>query len=223
MIVRMIIQIVASHIVFGALLFLPAGTMKWLGAWVFLGEMLVLTVAAGLWLARRDPALLIERLRSPVQRSQIPADKVFMGALVVLFPSWFIFMALDAVRFHWSHMPLWSTAFGALSLGLAVWIGCLTFRENSFAAQVVKVQQGQTVATAGPYRYVRHPMYAGGIFYFIGVPSILGSCWGFAGSILLTAAIVGRILAEERALAGALPEYEEYAKRVRYHLIPLVW
>ena len=85
-----------------------------------------------------------------------------MAAVMLLFVVWLILMPLDAVRFGWSEMPGWVQVLGALGLVLSFYVLFLTFRENAYLALVVKVQEerGQTVVTSGPYRYVRHPMYA---------------------------------------------------------------
>ena len=153
MIVKLIVQIIIWYGGIGILLFLSAGTLKWPGAWAFLVELTALGLIAGLKLARHDPALLRERLSPPIQKDQAPADKVFMGALLVLFTMWLVFMAFDAVRYRWSSVPGVVQVMGGLGIALSIWISYLTFRENSFAAPVVKIQKdrGQRVISTGPY------------------------------------------------------------------------
>jgi protein-S-isoprenylcysteine O-methyltransferase Ste14 len=125
----------------------------------------------------------------------------------------------------WSAVPAWLAAPGALAVLLACYIAYLAFRENSFAAPVVKIQKerAQTVITTGPYRYVRHPMYAGMIFYLLGAPLLFGSWWGLLWGLALLGLFAIRILIEERTLKKELQGYSEYTVRVRYRLIPLVW
>jgi hypothetical protein len=96
---------------------------------------------------------------------------------------------------------------------------------NSFAAPVVKIQEsrGQTVITSGPYRHVRHPMYAGGLMFLVGTSLLLGSWWGLITMPILTLLLAVRIQIEENALRAGLKGYEDYARRVRYRLIPLIW
>jgi protein-S-isoprenylcysteine O-methyltransferase Ste14 len=96
-------------------------------------------------------------------------------------------------------------------------------RENTFAAPVVKIQEGQRVIETGPYAIVRHPMYASALFLFIGVPLLLGSWLGLAFSALLILAIAWRAVQEERVLRAELRGYEDYTTRVRYRFIPFVW
>jgi protein-S-isoprenylcysteine O-methyltransferase Ste14 len=164
-------------------------------------------------------------LRSPIQKEQSAQDKIVTGLLLLLFFGWFVFMALDAVRFKWSSVPAWLEIPGALGVLLACYIGYLTLRENTFAALVVKVQRerAQTVISTGPYRYVRHPMYAGMLFYLLGAPLLLGSWWGLLWGCGLLVLFVLRLLIEEGTLRKQLEGYNEYAARVRYRLVPGVW
>ncbi|HEX4329175.1 MAG TPA: isoprenylcysteine carboxylmethyltransferase family protein, partial [Burkholderiales bacterium] len=101
----------------------------------------------------------------------------------------------------------------------------LVFRENSFAAPVVRIQaeREQRVITSGPYRFVRHPMYSGAMLFFFGLPLLLGSWWGLAGAAFLVVLFGVRTVIEEAALVQGLPGYEDYRSRVRYRLIPRVW
>jgi protein-S-isoprenylcysteine O-methyltransferase Ste14 len=225
MLVRCLIQTVLCMALLAILLFVPAGTVKWPGAWIFLIESSVISIVLGLWLARHDPELLKERMRSPIQKEQSTEDKIVTGLLLFFFFGWFAFMALDAVRFRWSTVPSWLQAPGAFGVLVACYIGYLTLRENTFAALVVKVQEerAQKVITTGPYRYVRHPMYAGMIFYVVGAPLLLGSWWGLLWGCGLLALFAIRVLIEERTLRKGLPGYSEYAAQVRYRLVPGVW
>ena len=225
MLMKLLVQTVLWLGVMAIILFGPAGTIRWTGAWIFLIETFVISVVFGLWLARHDPALLKERLRPPIQKGQSIQDKIVTGLLVLLYLGWFVFMALDAVRFQWSSVPAWLQVPGALGVFVACYIGYLTLRENTFAAPVVKIQKerAHTVITSGPYRFVRHPMYAGMIFYLFFTPLLLGSWWGLLWGLVLLALFAVRIQIEEGTLRRELQGYNEYARRVRYRLIPGVW
>jgi protein-S-isoprenylcysteine O-methyltransferase Ste14 len=224
MAIRLIVQTLVWYGLMGALLFGAAGTLAWPGAWAFLLGMGSIGLAIGLVLARHDPGLVRERLAFPVQKDQTPADRVVTSVLLLLIFAWLPFMGLD-VRFRWSVMPVWLQVLGALSLLLSLLIITLTFRANSFAAPVVKIQRerGHAVATGGPYRYVRHPMYSGSLFFFIGTALLLGSWWGLAFAPVFALLLAIRIPLEERALRAGLAGYDDYAARVRYRLIPMVW
>src|SRR5262245_9605483 len=204
----------------GALLFLSAGTLDWSNAWIFMAEFVIGGLAVTLWLAWRDPGLLKERMGGPFQKAQAFWDKVFMAFIIVVWFSWLVLMALDVKRWSLSHMPEALNYVGAVLIPIGFFIVWLTFRENSFAAPVIKIQKerGQ-----GPYRIVRHPMYAGGLIYMIGMPLLLGSWLGLLVLPLIVGALSLRIFIEEAALRQGLPGYGDYAARVRYRLIPGVW
>src|ERR1700678_2050261 len=171
MVTKLIVVTLVWFGAFGAILFVSAGTLSWPGAWAFLAEMVGPGLAIGLWLGRHDPALFHERLRPLVQRDPGPAGKALMSLCLVLMVCWLVVMGLN-MRFQWSLAPPWAQVLGAVGIAVSIYSGYLTMRENSFAAPVVKVQKdrGQTVVSTGPYRYVRHPMYAGAVFYFVGTP-----------------------------------------------------
>jgi protein-S-isoprenylcysteine O-methyltransferase Ste14 len=209
----------------GALLFLPAGGLHWPGAWAFLAEMAGLGLASGLWLARRDPGLLAERLAPPLQRQQSPADRALMAVFLLLWVGWLAAMGFET-RWHGpAQLPPWAQAVGALLVALGLGIACLAFRANSFAVPVVKLQKdrGQRVATGGAYGWVRHPMYAGALVFLLGTPLLLGAWRGLAWVPVLGALLAWRIVLEENLLRAGLEGYAEYAARVRYRLIPGIW
>jgi protein-S-isoprenylcysteine O-methyltransferase Ste14 len=104
-----------------------------------------------------------------------------------------------------------------------MWIGFLTFRANSFAAPVVKIQAEQTVVTSGPYRFVRHPLYAGALFFFLGLPLLLDAWRGLFFVPFLILGLAARAVGEERVLRSGLAGYADYAQRVRYRFLPFVW
>jgi protein-S-isoprenylcysteine O-methyltransferase Ste14 len=224
MIAKLLLQNLLYVAGMGALLFAFAGTLHWQAAWIFLGTMIVLGVASGSWLARRDPALLAERMKPMMQEGQPAADKKFMLMFGTAALSWLIVIGLDR-RWHGSVMQVAWQALGLalllLSTGFILWV----MRENSFAAPVVKVQaeRGHRVIDSGPYAWMRHPMYTGVLLFFIGTPLMLGSWWGVAMAPLFFLLFAVRAGIEERALTEGLPGYADYVARVRYRLVPGVW
>lgn len=208
-----------------ALLFVPAGTLDWPQAWIFLAEFIVGGFVITIWLARHDPGLLKERMRSPIQKEQTPRDKLFMGFIILAWYGWVALMALDARRWQLSHVPRALAVIGAILIAVGFVIVWLTFRENSFAAPVIKIQQqrGQHVIDTGPYGIVRHPMYVGGALYMLGMPLLLGSWLGLIVLPLMLAALTTRIFIEEDTLRTGLRGYDEYTKRVHYRIIPGIW
>jgi protein-S-isoprenylcysteine O-methyltransferase Ste14 len=222
---KALLEVFGEFAVFAALLFVCAGTLLWPAGWAFMALFFGFALAIVLWLARKEPELLAERMSSPMQSGQPLWDKVFVVAVMVLFVAWLILMPLDAVRFGYSEVPGWLQILGALGVVLSFYIMFLTFRENAYLAMVVKVQQerGQSVVSTGPYRYVRHPMYASTLLFFPGSALLLGSWWGLMFCTVLLGLLVWRIPLEERMLENGLDGYDEYERNVRYRLIPHVW
>ena len=222
---KLIIQTTLSFAIMAALLFVPAGTLAWPQAWVFLIEMAGSSIALCAWLYIHDPALLAQRMSSPVQRDQPRWDRIFLIGLMAYFVIWLAVMGLDAVRLRWSHVPTWAQVAGALALLWTNYVFWRVFRANSFAAPVVKIQQerGHYIVTDGPYAIVRHPMYAGAVGLALGTPLLLGSWIGLALGFIMTGAFGYRAVREEATLAAQFPDYADYAARVRYRLVPLVW
>lgn len=208
----------------GAILFGVAGTLNWPQAWLYLALASAISFGAGSWLARHDPALLRERLGSLIQREQKSWDKALMVVMLVLWVGWIILVGLDR-RYHWSDVPIPLQGGGLVLIVLGSYVVWLTLKANSYAAPVVKIQKarGHSVATSGPYAYVRHPMYAGALLFIAGMPLLLGSWWGLVGGLLLVLIIAVRAVFEERTLAAELEGYAEYAARVRYRFVPYLW
>jgi protein-S-isoprenylcysteine O-methyltransferase Ste14 len=222
---KALLEVLAEFAAFTALLFVSAGTLLWPAGWAFMALFFGFALAIVLWLARKDPELLAERISSPIQRGQPLWDKVFVGAVLLLFVAWLIVMPLDAVRFGWSEVPDWLQLLGALALVLSFYVMFLTFRANAYLALVAKLQEerGQSVVSSGPYRYVRHPMYASMFLFFPAGALLLGSWWGLLHCAVLLGLLVWRIPLEERMLEDGLAGYDEYERNVRYRLIPYVW
>lgn len=132
-------------------------------------------------------------------------------------------MGWDAARTGFTAVPPWLQGLGVLAILVEFFGVWWTFRENAFAAPVIKIQQNQQVIDTGPYAIVRHPMYASALFLFIGVPLLLGSWLGLLLSVLFILAIAWRAVREERTLCDELIGYQDYAVRVRYRFIPFVW
>jgi protein-S-isoprenylcysteine O-methyltransferase Ste14 len=212
-------------VVFAVLLFGAAGTLRWPAAWAFMAVLFSTGLVVTVLLARHDPALLDERLKSVIQPDQPLWDRVLVPILLLLMLGWFVLMGLDAGRFHWSVMPVWLQVVGALGVVLSVGISYRILRENTFAAAVVRIQKerGQKVISTGPYAIVRHPLYSSTLIFFPSTALLLGSWYGLAATILILATLIVRTVLEDRELQRGLEGYAEYARRVRYRLIPGIW
>jgi protein-S-isoprenylcysteine O-methyltransferase Ste14 len=211
---------------YALLLFVPAGTLHWWRAWVFLAVTLIVTAAA-VWSIFPDNAgLLSERYRGIIQRGQPLWDRILVILLVVSYLGQVIFIPLDVFRVHLMSRP------GALVsfLGLALYVGgwwilTLAMTVNPFAVPVVRLQEErhQRVIDTGVYGVVRHPMYAGFALFAIGPALWLGSYTAALLAIVPMAVLAVRSVWEERFLKRELAGYEAYMRRVRWRLIPFVW
>ena len=217
-------QLVYLVLFFSLPLFLAAGTLAWPAGWVYLALFFSFVFAITSWLFRHNPALLKERMTMS-RPDQKAWDKVFLALAYVSFVAWLVLMALDAVRFHWSQMPVWLSVAGAIVLVYSFYLFFATFRENSYLSPLVRIQEdrGQTVVSTGPYHYVRHPMYAAALLFFLGTTLLLGSWYGLLLALLLVFLIAGRAVLEERTLQKELQGYDAYMTQVKYRLIPHVW
>ncbi len=218
------VQIAVMALVFGTILFLPAGTVRWPGAWAFLVLMFGFTIALSAWLLRHDPELLAERMTGIGRADQEKWDKILLSITAVVFFVWLVGMGLDA-RFRWSTVPPWLQLVGALLLLTSFWIFFLTFRENAFLSPAVRIQteRAHRVVRSGPYRRVRHPMYAGFTLFAVGTALLLGSWYGVLGGLVLIGIIARRAVLEERLLREKLEGYGAYMAEVRYRFVPGVW
>ncbi len=222
---QLLARIVGLIAVFCAALFLPAGTLGWPAGWAFLALFFGFVVALSFWLLRHDPELLAERLTGVGRADQKGWDRVFVALAAVAFFAWLALMALDAVRFRWSLVPPTVRGLGLVVLCGSFHLFFLTFRENRFLSPAVRVQteRAQTVVSTGPYRHVRHPMYAAFLLFTLGTALVLGSWYGLLGGLLLVAMAAWRAVREERVLRDELAGYRAYMTKVRYRLVPYLW
>ena len=174
-------RIAGMAVVFGATLFVSAGTIAWRAGWTFLVLFFSFVIALSTWLLRFDPDLLKERMTGIGKSDQKTWDKVLLAIMAVAFFSWFAVMGLDVVRFRWSDMPARLQFLGAVLLLASFYVFFVTFRANTYLSPAVRVQteRSQRVVSTGPYRFVRHPMYAGFVLFAVATALLLGS-WELA-------------------------------------------
>lgn len=209
----------AGAVLVGLLLFLPAGTVHYPGAWRFMALLFLPMLALGAVLFLKAPELLAKRLNTKEKHS---AQKGVVGFSALMFVGGFVLAGLDH-RFSWSHVPGWVSALSCLLLLLSYGLYAEVMRENAFLSRTIEVQQGQKVVDTGLYAVVRHPMYAVTTLLFLSIPLALGSWWALALFALYPAALVVRIRDEEKLLLRELEGYEAYTKKVRCRLIPYIW
>jgi protein-S-isoprenylcysteine O-methyltransferase Ste14 len=208
--------------VIGLLLFVPAGTIHYWQAWVYLSIFTGASALTTLYLLRRDPALLERRMSGGPTAEKRPAQRLIMLATSLGFIGIMVVSALDH-RFEWSPVPLGVVVAGDVLVAVGFGLIVRVYRENTFSSATIEVAENQTVISTGPYAIVRHPMYASGSLYLVGTPLALGSYWGLVPIAAMMPFLIWRLLDEERFLARNLPGYTEYQKRVPRRLVPFVW
>jgi protein-S-isoprenylcysteine O-methyltransferase Ste14 len=220
--VRAWFALVLLAAVMGLLLFLPAGTMSYWQAWVYLGIFFGASALTTVFLIRRDPALLQRRMRGGPTAEKRPVERLIMVFTSIGFVALLVVPALD-YRFRWSRVPVWAVIAGDLLVVIGFYFIFAVYRENTFSSATIEVAPGQTVISTGPYAIVRHPMYASALLYLAGTPLALGSYWGLVPLAALLPFLMWRLFDEERFLAENLPGYVEYQRKVRHRLIPGIW
>jgi protein-S-isoprenylcysteine O-methyltransferase Ste14 len=203
-------------------LFIPAGSLSFWQAWVYLAVWAICVILITAYLIKNDQELLAGRVKAGAVAETQTSQKIIQSLASVCFIALFIVPGLD-YRFGWSHVPpiLSLIADGGVALGF--FIVFLTFKENSYTRGTIEVSEKQQVITSGPYRLVRHPMYAGALFMLLVTPVALGSWVALPFAVLMIVVIAIRLLDEEKFLAKNLTGYTDYRQKVRYHLIPYVW
>jgi protein-S-isoprenylcysteine O-methyltransferase Ste14 len=220
----LVVQTILLLVLFALALFLPAATITWPAGWIYLVLFFGFFLGTNAWLFRHNPGLLQERM-SLGRSDQKGWDKVLFPVLLFLPFVWLAFISFDAVRFHWSSVPLWLRWIGFVVLLCSFDLFFLTFRENSYLSTVVRLQEerGHTVVSTGPYHYVRHPMYSAFLLFMTGTPLLLGSWYGVLFGLAFMMVLARRAVLEERTLQKELHGYTDYMAQVRYRLIPYVW
>ena len=201
------------------LLFLPAGTFDYRGAWLFIGLLFVPILILGAVLLVRAPKLLEKRLSAKEKES---TQKGVVAVSGLLFVAGFVVAGLD-VRYGWTTVPAWATILASTVLLISYGAYAEVMRENAYLSRTIEVQDGQKVIDTGLYGIVRHPMYAATVGLFLAIPVVLGSWWSLLCFAPYPVILAVRIDNEEKILARDLPGYTDYQKRVKYRMIPFVW
>jgi protein-S-isoprenylcysteine O-methyltransferase Ste14 len=219
------VALALEALVFAGLLFGAAGTVNWSAAWAFLGVVSVGAFLITRLVARHDPALVGETMRWPIRRAPLPWDGTLMILLTVIFPGWLVLMGLDAERFYWLWMPDWLQILGGVGVATALSFVYRVFEENTFLTELMrrKKERDDKPISTGPYAVVRHPFYAAILFFCTSTALLLGSWLGLASVAVLAAGLAIRIVIEDRELRQKIEGYTDYARQVRYRLVPGIW
>jgi protein-S-isoprenylcysteine O-methyltransferase Ste14 len=219
---KMLVSGLAELVVFGLMLFIPAGTLNYWQAWIFLLVFALSTWIPGIYVLHTNPVALQRRMRAgPTAESRI-AQKVVIAGWYLSLAAMFVISALDH-RFRWSPVSAATWLAGDVLVAVGLSVTMLVVIQNSYAAATVRVEAGQKLVSTGLYGLVRHPMYAGNVIMMAGIPIALGSYWGLVFVIAGAIVLALRIRDEEKLLREELDGYREYTHKVRYRLVPYVW
>lgn len=214
-----LVKYLLGVVLVGVLLFVPAGTLHFWQAWLFMAVLFLPMLVTGIVLMCINPALLRRRLDAKEKESE---QKIVVAMGGLLFVAMFVTAGLNH-RFHWWMLPdgLVMTASLVFLFGYAMYAEVM--RENVWLSRTIEVQEDQQVVDKGLYGVVRHPMYAATLLLFLTAPLILASGWSLLIMLLYIPIVVKRIRNEEKVLEQELTGYEEYKRRVRWRLIPWIW
>jgi protein-S-isoprenylcysteine O-methyltransferase Ste14 len=221
---RILLRFVVGLPIIALILFLPAGTLRFWEGWAFLGIWLLPMLIFFLYFCKHDPALVERRL---LQKEGVKAQKFIIASGYPVFLVAFVVAGLD-YRFGWTRgwtgaVPIWLeiTAFSMVlaSILMVFWV----LNVNRYAARTVQVEAGQKVVSAGPYRWVRHPMYFGILIMMLFIPVALGSYVALPFFALILPVLVLRLMNEEKVLRQELLGYAEFCRGTRHRLIPYIW
>jgi len=217
-----VIGLIALAVIMWLALFLPSNTFSYWQGWLYWAVFTASISVISAYFLKKDLTLIANRLKAGPMAEKEKSQKVTQAFLAVFFILLLLFPPLD-FHFHWSNVP-WLVVLVAdvfVVLGLAVVF--LVFRENSFTSAVIEVNTGQNIISTGPYRVVRHPMYAGALLMLFFTPLALDSFLGLLFFFPILLIIVFRIVEEEKFLTKNLSGYQEYTKKTHYRLIPFIW
>jgi protein-S-isoprenylcysteine O-methyltransferase Ste14 len=220
---KRIFQAIFTSLFCIAAIFIPAGTLRWTEAWLFILLYAAAVTAVVAWMKKRSPDLLEERQKK--KKNAKRWDKIFMSFYSVFLLVLLILPGLDAVRFGWSNVPFIVKALAFIGYIPGFAIVFWAMKENRFLSDVVRIQEDRnhSVCTTGPYKYVRHPMYVGVISIMLCLPLSLGSLYALIPAGIIVILFLIRTALEDKTLLGELPGYKEYSQKVRYRLIPGLW
>jgi len=222
-ILKTTMKVIIGIIVLLLLLFGSAGTIYWIEAWILIIIYFIYVMGSFIWLKKNNPELLKERTSRRNEGKWW--DKIILTIYTILLMFMLVICGIDAVRFHWSNLPLILKIIGFIGYIPSVIIIFLTIKENAYLSEVVRIQKdrSQQVVKTGPYKYVRHPMYSGIILMILFTPFALGSFIALIFSGLIIILFIIRTYLEDKTLQNELPGYKEYIKEVRYRLVPGLW
>ena len=210
---------IAGVVLFGTLLFLPAGTLHWLNGWLMMGILFIPMMIMGIVMFCSAPKLLTKRIKNKEERTTQKGVVALSGLLFIVS---FIVAGLN-YRYQWHTLPTILPYIASVIFLIGYAIYAEVMRENAWLSRTIEVQDGQSVVSTGLYGIVRHPMYTATILMYLAMPLVLGSLIAFGIMLLYIPIIIRRINDEEQLLKTELPGYTEYCTQVRWQLMPFIY
>lgn len=214
-----ILKFLLGVVLVGVLVFLPAGTFKYLYGWIFMAILFVPMFIAGVVMMFKNPDLLKSRLQAKEKQKE---QNLVVELSGLMFLAGFIVAGLG-VRFNWFLLPKSVVIVASAVFLIAYLLYAEVLRENTYLSRTIEVQENQKVIDTGLYGIVRHPMYSVTLLLFLSMPLVLGSVFSFIIFLAYPFIIANRIKHEEAFLEKELDGYKEYKKKVKYRLIPFIW
>lgn len=219
LLVSALTKYLAGMVMFGALIFVPAGTIGWTQGWLMMGILFAPMMVMGAVMLIYAPELLEKRIKNKEERS---TQKGVVALSGLTFIASFVVAGLN-YRYGWTTMPSWMIYVASILFLIGYGIYAEVMRENQWLSRTIETHEEQTVISTGPYGVVRHPMYTATIVMFLAIPLVLGSWPSFVLMLPYIPTIIGRINDEETLLKAELKGYTEYCKQVRWRLIPYIY
>ncbi len=208
------------------LLFLAAGSLRWTAAWVYTGLVLAATILSRLIVLIKNPDTLAERGKYVSSQKDNPRDRLLIAVIALFGPLVLLLLAGLDRRFDWPPaLPLWAQILGGILVAGGYTLSVWAMAVNRYFSAVARIQKDRqhTVVSSGPYSFLRHPSYAGGIIGALAIPLLLDTLWALLPALVIAAAVVIRTRLEDSMLREGLEGYDDYASRVRFRLLPGVW
>ena len=210
---------IAGVVLFGALIFTPAGTLGWLNGWLMMGILFIPMMVMGIVMFCSAPELLTKRLKNREERTTQKGVVALSGLLFIVS---FVVAGLN-YRYQWHALPTILPYIASIIFLIGYAMYTEVMRENAWLSRTIEVQDGQSVVSTGLYGIVRHPMYTATILMYLAMPLVLDSLIAFAIMLLYIPIIIRRINDEEQLLNAELQGYTEYCTQVRWRLIPFIY
>ena len=208
-----------SVILLFALIFLPAGTLKFFNGWLFMAILFVPMLFIGIFLFFKNPELLKKRLNLKEKQKE---QSLVIKLSSIMFVCGFVVAGLG-VRLNWLLLPRIFSIFASLVFLFGYFLYFTVLKQNAFLSRTVELQENHKVIDTGLYKIVRHPMYSATLLMFLSMPLVLGSVFAFAIFLIYPFIIAKRIKNEETFLEKELLGYAEYKQKVKYKIIPFLW